>query len=175
MSELRRGAQAGFTIVELLITLIVVGLAFSIFSSLHDSVNSLAGRGQVNINATDTLNRFVQYYQNQKADNLPPPISTPAISNDPYTETIDANTSSDSVLFKATGAGADALTALKSMPKPAQVVVKTCFASMNLGSVACGQQPTKLKAVTITLTYGNPSRTKVSTVLVATQNDGGSH
>lgn len=179
--------QDGFSMVEVLITLMVISAAFISLSSLSDTTNSFAGKGSINAYATDALNKFATFYDNQNLAN------TTILNTIGSTSIIYSNPLSNSGPFVTGGAGIEAVTALSKLPTPATAEIKVCYVDTNVapsaanglgavsgstfGTNACTNSTATnlIKKVSITVKYGSPTRSRNTTVLLAKAVDGGNH
>lgn len=55
--------EGGFSTVELLITLVVIGMVFVIFSELNTNTTSIVAKGEDATVADEVANKFLQYYE----------------------------------------------------------------------------------------------------------------
>ena len=188
MSGLKLNGQDGFSMVEVLITLMVISSAFISLSSLNDVTSSLAGKGSVNANVTDTLNKFATFYDNQNVATSPY-LNPTGVDVDIF-PLADYNPPSSG--FYTGGPGVEAVDALRKIV-PARAIIKICYVSLSvypveqpaLGSVsgstfgdgACNNTtPSLLRKVSITIKYGKPpERTRNTTFLLGSAVDGGNH
>lgn len=178
--------QDGFSMVEVLITLMVISAAFISLSSLTDTTNSFAGKGSVNAYATDALNKFVTLYDNQNLASVNNILGTSAATAQ---TTVGTTIGSNSAPFNSlTGVGIDAVNALAKLPAPATAVINVCPVDITiapgnaaaLGSTvsSCSTYSSataSLKKVTITVKYGTPQRSRSTAILLAKAVDGGNH
>lgn len=188
---MRLKGQDGFSMVEVLITLMVISSAFISLSALNDTTTSLAGKGSVNANVTDALNKFATFYDNQDF-NTSPYIGTIGGAGLTVFPLAEWNSPPTTNPFSVGGPGVEAVDALRKIA-PATAIIKICYVDLSvapidqnalgavagstIGSNACNNStPSKLKKVSITIKYGNlPQRSRNITLLLGSAVDGGNH
>lgn len=163
--------EGGFSTVELLITLVVIGMVFVIFSELNTNTTSIVAKGEKATTASQAADRIVQYYENLSCASGTTTITecvpdTP--SDNPINISSDQSQSED--VFHNKAEYSELLTEIKGS---ANVVIE----SHEIGEGNVDPAPTTLlKKVRVEVSYGSGGSAKVvKNTLLGLEAEGGSH
>lgn len=162
--------EGGFSTVELLITLVVIGMVFVIFSELNTNTTSIVAKGEKATTASQAADRIVQYYENLPCASGTTTISDciPDTGGNPIN--ISSNPSESEGVFLNKSEYSELLANIKGS---ASVVVE----SHEIGKGNVDPPPTTLlKKVRVEVSYGSGgSATITKNTLLGLEAEGGSH
>lgn len=164
--------EDGFSTVELLITLVVIGLVFITFSELNVNTRNIINSGDDASSASEAANRIIQHYENLSCASGTPSVED-CLPNTtaPNHITINRNnTPVNTAPFNQTQYYE--LLGTLGVNSRARVIITNQDVTYNAGVPATGL----LKKVRVEVYYGTAGNTKVvKSTLIGLQSEGGSH